>query len=468
MSRRVAKNTVISIAGRGATMVATLVLGIAIARALGATAFGQYGAVWALIMILSVVGHMGTDSIVVRETASDPSRARDLISSAMTMRLGSALIAYVLTLTVAALMKPDRAFLGYVAIAGLTLFASWYSLFATYFEATLRIGTQTLITTGSAYLTLGLTLLVIFLKQGLSAILWMAVLANFVMLTVAYLLLSRHVRPTFGRDLAVMKSVIMASLPLAGNLFLLMFEGKLPRLILLKVNGASIVGDYVAASQITESLGILPQAFMLSVFPLMSFYRANQPARFEDIYRKSLRYMSAIILPLALLVSFYSRDILRLLYGETFVLAAPALAILAWFMFFVFISSVNFNAIIAENRQKTFFGVSLFMLVPTILLYFLLIPRYGLVGAAIAPLVQQVVFYATLLALPSMRKYGIASVGASFRPLVATACAAIFLYGLNTAFQGVVAFAVYVVVLVAIRGVEKGDHDLLRNMLRGT
>ena len=457
-----------NIVGRAAGMVATLALSIAIKRVLGGSAYGQYVSVWALIMILNVVAHMGTETIVVRESARDLGRVPELVSSAITIRLVLALLAYAGVIGVAVLMKEGHAFVGYVAIAGLSFLAWGHSLIATYFEATLRIGTRTLLVTGCVFLTLALTMIVLFLKMGLGAVFWAAVLANVVTLVVTYLLVCRDFRPTLGRNLAVMKNMLLASWPLAGSMFHLLVARYLGQLILLKMKGDAVVGGYGAAVRITDSLGVIPQALMLSVFPLMSFYHSSEPGRFGAIYRQSLKYMSVIALPLALLLSFYSEQILRVSYGEDFVFAAGAFAIRAWFLFFIFIGSVNYGAIVVENRQKTVLAVDVCMLIPTVVLYLALIARYGIVGAALAEMVRQVVYYVALLMVPSTRKYTLTSVAASFRPILAAGCAAACMYWVAAPVGLLVALPVYVSVLWLLRTIHKEDRDLLLKVIRRT
>lgn|GEM_PF-1399201 len=463
--RRVARNTVISIIGKIATVVAILALNIAIARVLGDAAYGQYASVYALVAIGGVIANMGIESIVVRESAKNLSRAPELISNSITLRLVLGTFAYAIAVAAAMLMKPDTAFVRYVAIGGLVLFASWYVLMATYFKATLRIGTHTLITVGSVYVSLAVTLVVLFLKGGLDGILWGSVLATCIMLIVVYALVSSHFRPKLGRNFTVMKQVLSASWPLAAMMFMIMLVGRIDQLMLLKMKGASIAGHYGASTRIAESLAIIPQSFMLSMFPLMSFYHSGQPARFANVYGKSLKYMSTIVLPLALFLSFYSRPVLDLCYGEEFVRGAPALAILAWRTFFLFVGSVNSAAIVVENRQRIFMTVGVAMVPPFIAVTFLLIWRYGLIGAAAATVVHQVMSYLVMLVVPSMRKYVIAAVSASWRPILAIGCAAVVVYWMQSLTGSVLALAVYALALAALRVFDREDWDLLLKVI---
>jgi len=457
---RVARNTVINIVGRSANIAGLFVLNILVARGLGDAAYGHYVSVYALLMVFTVFANMGTETIVVRESAKDLSRVPELVSSTITLRICLGGVAYACLLVTASVMKTDPEFVRYIAIGGLTLFVSWYMLLSSYFQATLRVGTYTFITVGSTYLTLALTTIALGLNGGLEAIMWVAVAAAFTMLVVAYVLVCRHFRPTLGRNLAVMKEILSASWPLAAMAFSIMVAARIDLLMLLKMRGAAAAGYYGAATRITESFAVIPQAFMLSIFPLMSFHYSRQTARFGDVYNKSLKYLSVIVLPLALLLSFYSKPLLKL-WGERFVEAGPALAVLAWRLFFIYLTSVNYARIIVEGRQKVFLSVGLALLPCAVALNLLLISRYGLIGAAAAGTLHQILAYAVLMLIPSMRQYTVALVTASWRPILAIGCGGAVLYWTQSVAGSVLALAVYVLALVALRVFDREDRNLL-------
>ena len=66
-----------------------------------------------------------------------------------------------------------------------------------------------------------------------------------------------------------------------------------------------------------------------------------------------------------------------------------------------------------------------------------------------------------------MRKYAIATVTASLRPILAVSCAAACLYGLKPPLGVLLALPVYVFVLWLVRGIHKEDRDLLLKVIRG-
>lgn len=113
-----------------------------------------------------------------------------------------------------------------------------------------------------------------------------------------------------------------------------------------------------------------------------------------------IKYFLIIIIPLAFYSTMFSKQIISLLYGERFISASPAFAVLMWGEIFVFAGvAVNVILIAAhEQRLDPFFtGISAAI---SVALNLLLIPRYGFLGAAFVSLVA----YATGQVLAYFRK----------------------------------------------------------------
>ena len=98
-----------------------------------------------------------------------------------------------------------------------------------------------------------------------------------------------------------------------------------------------------------------------------------------------------IALAIALPMTFMSDWIVEMLYGVAYNEAGMVLMIHIWAGVFVFLGVASSKWFVAENLQllsmwRTFFG----MLV-NVLLNILLIPKYGITGAAFSTLISQVV-----------------------------------------------------------------------------
>jgi PST family polysaccharide transporter len=106
-------------------------------------------------------------------------------------------------------------------------------------------------------------------------------------------------------------------------------------------------------------------------------------------------------------ISFYflSDSIVARLFGPPYQEAAAVLAVSAWAAVFVFSGVVGDHWAIARNLTRQPMIKAVTGAVLNVLLNLVLIPRYGIVGAAAATLISQAVAAVGLnLLLPSMRE----------------------------------------------------------------
>ena len=97
--------------------------------------------------------------------------------------------------------------------------------------------------------------------------------------------------------------------------------------------------------------------------------------------------MVIIALSITFITMIFSKLIIIQLFGVTFNKAAQVLNIYIWASVFVFLGVVTSKWYIIENLNKLSFYRSLFSALLNILLNYILIPIYGINGAAISTLI---------------------------------------------------------------------------------
>ena len=90
----------------------------------------------------------------------------------------------------------------------------------------------------------------------------------------------------------------------------------------------------------------------------------------------------------ALICTFYSTNIINLLFTEQYANSAQILVIHIWGAIFISMSSVNNRIMVANNLNKLLLSRSLIGFTSNIILNFILIPKYGANGAAIATVIS--------------------------------------------------------------------------------
>ena len=91
---------------------------------------------------------------------------------------------------------------------------------------------------------------------------------------------------------------------------------------------------------------------------------------------------------IAVPVSIFSHEIINIFFGQEFHAAAPVLMIYIWAGVAVFLGVASSQYLINENYNKLSFLRAFIGMILNVALNFLLIPTYGIVGAAIATLVS--------------------------------------------------------------------------------
>jgi len=184
------------------------------------------------------------------------------------------------------------------------------------------------------------------------------------------------------------KELLADSWSLILSAFAISIYMKIDQIMLGQMIGNESVGIYSAAVRISEVWYFIPLAIIGSVFP--SIMKAKMEC--ERKYKMRMQQLFDAMVWLSLLVcfplAFSSEYIVVLLFGELYQEAGLVLAIHVWASLFVFLGVATSRWLIAENRQILNLQRTTIGAIANIILNYVLIPRYGAVGASIATVVS--------------------------------------------------------------------------------
>jgi len=174
-------------------------------------------------------------------------------------------------------------------------------------------------------------------------------------------------------------------------------------LVLLGVLGTSdMVGEYNAAFRFFD-LGVAVIVTLLT--PLVSIFAhfaVYDRHRLVEALRAAMRAMATGGLLAALLTPSLSRSVIMLLYGADYLAAAPVLDILVWKLLTGAINLLLVSMLMTVGSIRFVWISALCCLVFNIVLNLVLIPRFGILGAAVAALLTDVP--QTVITLIAFRK----------------------------------------------------------------
>ncbi len=154
-----------------------------------------------------------------------------------------------------------------------------------------------------------------------------------------------------------------------------------------------LIGKFIGAT----SLGFYKLSYQILLLPLT---RINEPIaqvmvpllsqlqddaeRYKAAYLKATHIIIFMQLPIGIVFAFHSEPIIRILFGDDWLPAAPVLSWLACVLILQGMANTTGWLMISQKRSKEIFYWSLFSSVTTILAFIIGLLSYGMVGVAAA------------------------------------------------------------------------------------
>ncbi len=189
--------------------------------------------------------------------------------------------------------------------------------------------------------------------------------------------------------LTIERGLFLASLPVLGTVVLNMVIHWSDTLFLGFYRTAEVVGMYNVARPLAQYISYFLYSAAFIFLPVISFlYSKNEIDNMKKIYTSVTKWMFTATLPVFLILFLAPRFCLALLFGEGYLKASSALSLLSLGFFFHIFVGLNGTVLIAIGKQKFTTIDCAIAAIVNIILNFLLIPKYGLMGAAIATAVS--------------------------------------------------------------------------------
>ena len=173
--------------------------------------------------------------------------------------------------------------------------------------------------------------------------------------------------------------------PLAFESLVVVFLGSIDILMLGRLASTQKVGFYRSIQPVAKILIFLLQALTFIYLPMATrYFEQENLGELDAIYKAATRWLTFATFPLFLFYLVLGDAFLRSLFSEEYVVAWSALAILSVGMYSRVVAGPNGMTIKAINRTREDLIASIAALGTNFVLNYVLIPRYGIAGAAAA------------------------------------------------------------------------------------
>jgi O-antigen/teichoic acid export membrane protein len=381
-----------ALAGRIAgALIGVVTFGV-LARSIGADGLGQYRTVLTMLLFTGVLFDFGLYSITLRELARESGDEPRILGNAAALRIFATVCAVAFLLLVLFLADYDPTVRAGVLIAG----AGWigYQLndvLRAVFQLKLAKHRGAIAETAGALVALLLVTGLATLDAGTTAMLGATAVGFVCTAGIAWYYADRLMSFRLKVELPIWKTLILAGLPVAGSVLLLNIQLRIDVLLLSIIHDAKQVGLYDAPLKLYELLFVIPYLFGGMMMPLFMRDRGDGSGSFGPRLSAAVS-ASVIISSLAFAVLFvHAESVVTLLAGEEFVDSATPLRILAAAALFAGISAILRFAATALHQPGKMLRVDIVGVSAALVAHAILIPPYGIVGAAIGKLCGDIV-----------------------------------------------------------------------------
>ena len=229
------------------------------------------------------------------------------------------------------------------------------------------------------------------------------------------------------------------------------------------------LGWYGAAQNILLGFLMLSVSTRTVIYPIMSRFQYESQEKLIYFYRKLYQYLIIGILPITILVTLLADQIIIIIFKKSFSPAIPALQWMIWEIFFTFLHIPNVRIMLVQKYQKQLGWQTGFILFISLSLNLWLIPKMGILGAAIArPLTAGINFLiAYIYVQRHIIRFNILPL--LIRPFIASGVmivAIILLQGFSHIFGVLTGGFAYIILLILTGAFKKEDRAYLEELLQ--
>jgi O-antigen/teichoic acid export membrane protein len=489
ITKTIAKNTMFGIIATACDAVAMLVVGIVLARNLGTEQYGLYSLMMWFLSLAGLVVNLGIGEMTKRFAAEaigqQNNRAvKGIVRLSLIVRLSAGLFASLLILGLSSYLA--RLFGGPASSSYFMLMAVMllpYVLFVTLngiFAGFQKYEYGAALTLMVSPLRAVLVIIFGFVGIGVKGVLtmygglWVLAVILGIMLLKRLLPLKDLMAPSLLEP-KQRNSALKYSLAITGILGVDYFLWQQAEVMFLGMyRPVADVGFYNMAYKIpAAAIESVPYVFGLTLLPAISEqFGKGEMDKIKTIYRNAARYLMMLSFPIAIGGIALAKPIITLLYGQDY---APAIIVMQIvFIPFAMRSLIqSVSSVICGIKEPTFIlKIGVILICASIGLNLWLIPKYGIIGAAIASSIPRMIalpFYVRFVSKKIGERW---PMGDTLKVILASAIMGVVIFAIQHYFGAILSICIgvpagiiiYLLVLLSLGSIGSQDMKFLKQI----
>ncbi len=363
---------------------------IAVIRYLGPDEFGLYSYAISFYGLFVAFVSLGMESISIRELVKHPEKRDEILGSVFYSQLVGALVSISLIVLILIVTSAELYTSILILIISISSFFQTFNVIDYYYRSKVKAKYSVYVLFLSVLLVSIIKFVFIIIGAPLIYFIFAYVL-EFVFNSIGYIIIYhlqklKIINWKFDKKLAL--SLLKDSYPLILSGVVVSIYMKVDQVIIKNMLDAKQVGYYAAAVKLSESWYFIPVAISNALFPAIVNAKNISKELYLTRLQKLYDVLAWIAIGISIPVSFFSAEIINLLYGAKFLSSAPILTIYIWAGTAVFLGVASSQYLVTENLTKISLMRTSIGMIANVILNIILIPLYGIIGSAVATLIS--------------------------------------------------------------------------------
>jgi O-antigen/teichoic acid export membrane protein len=362
----------------------SFVVYIALARNYGPTILGGYSFVQTVMLFAVPFLASGSEGIIVRELVRKHRPEPEIMGSSFVVLSLTGLVTTLLPLLGLLVFHGDERSLVLMAMfTAVGLVPSGFLVAEHWFKSQHRAAEVLTARASSAVIGAALKLYLILSHHAVELVVLATAIESFLLTAVLLYFYQRHRKVrAWTLDLDYAKVVFRQSFPGMIASVAVMIFFRINHMLLVYLVGYEPVGQYAAAFQTAQIFLVLPTVFFSAIYPKLVHLHHHDPARYRIVLNAAYWAFSLAGYSIFAVCFFLAHPIFMLVFGPRYEVASEVVVVLALANVVNFSGAVRGRVIDIANTTHYHVWSALLGLVVVLPLSWVVIPRYGALGAA--------------------------------------------------------------------------------------
>ncbi len=367
-------------------------LNIRAARILTEHDYGLMNYAVSIVALFTSIGTFGFSGVITKKFAENENEAGKYICSAVVSRMAFAIPLIAVIIIIGYIHAPtDRLLHAILLCHGLHVLYASGDLFVYWFRYKYKANLVAVVRL-IAFIIMAIwrVLALLVFKSVLFYVIG-TTLETAVFVLILLFIYLKESQPRLRIDFNAFKSMLRISYPFIFSALLATIYGQTDKIMLESMVSTESVAVYSVSLTLAGAISIIPTAIIEGFRPEILRYKEIDTYKYKKRMRQLYFMVFWLCIAYCVFITVLARPIILILYGEKYIESVKSLSLIVWYTSFSFFGGINNIYMVAESKTKwvqitTFVGAAF-----NIALNFLLIPFMGVVGAALASLITQII-----------------------------------------------------------------------------